>query len=133
MKKGQVETCGGHTFGDVVRDRSPEIQEIARLARALIVGTLPKITEVPWPKEGSAGYGVGQKKMSEHFCYIALQKAHVNVGFLYGVDLPDPSGLLEGSGKLLRHVKLRSVADVRKPALLTLIRKASRHLPKLSS
>ena len=72
------------------------------------------------------------KKMSEHFCYVSPQKAHVNLGFFYGADLPDPSGLLEGTGKLLRHVKLRSPADVRNPALLTLLRKASRHLPKLA-
>ncbi len=47
-----------------------------------------------------AGYGIGPKKMSEHFCYIALNEDYVNFGFNQGADLPDPKGLLEGSGKM---------------------------------
>lgn len=132
MKKGKVETCGGHTFDEVLRGHNPEVRQIAWLARDLILSTLPKMTEVPWPRDGTVGCGVGPKKMSEHFCYVAPQKAHVNVGFFYGVDLPDPKGLLEGTGKRLRHVKLRTAADVRNPVLVALVRKASRHLPKLS-
>ena len=69
--------------------------------------------------------------MSEHFCYLAPRKAHVNIRFFDGVDLDDPAEMLKGTGKRLRHVKLRSVGDLRNPALLTLLRKASRHLPKL--
>ncbi len=131
MKKGKIETWGEHTFDEVVEGHDPEIQRIARLARDLICSTLPKVTEVPWAQEGSAGYGVGPKKMSEHFCYVAPKQAHVNLGFFYGADLDDPTGLLEGTGKRLRHIKLRSVADVKRPALRALVRKASQHLPKL--
>ena len=41
------------------------------------------------------------------FCYVNAFSAHVNVGFFLGAYLPDPQGLLEGSGKFMRHVKLR--------------------------
>lgn len=41
------------------------------------------------------------------FGYVNAFTAHVNVGFFHGATLPDPSGLLEGSGKYMRHVKLR--------------------------
>ena len=41
------------------------------------------------------------------FGYVNAFKAHVNVGFFHGASLPDPAGLLEGSGKYMRHVKLR--------------------------
>ena len=41
------------------------------------------------------------------FGYVNAFKAHVNVGFFHGAALPDPAGLLEGSGKYMRHVKLR--------------------------
>ena len=41
------------------------------------------------------------------FSYVDAFKAHVNVGFFHGASLPDPAGLLEGSGKYMRHVKLR--------------------------
>jgi hypothetical protein len=40
------------------------------------------------------------------FGYINSFKSHVNVGFFYGALLKDPTGLLEGSGKRMRHVKL---------------------------
>lgn len=41
------------------------------------------------------------------FGYVGVYKAHVNVGFFYGAELNDPPGLMEGSGKRMRHVKLR--------------------------
>ena len=41
------------------------------------------------------------------FAYINVFIKHVNVGFFYGVDLPDPAGLLEGTGKRMRHIKLK--------------------------
>ena len=119
------------TFEDVISGTSSEIKEIAYMARALLVEIKPGITEVPWGNQKIAGYGVGPKKMSEHFCYIAPQKNYVNLGFMYGADLPDPEGLLEGSGKLLRHVRIRSRKDLEQPALRKLIEEASVHLPKL--
>lgn len=47
--------------------------------------------------------------------------AHINVGFFRGVDLPDPSGLLEGTGRIMRHVKLRPGAAIDAAALSALI------------
>lgn len=41
------------------------------------------------------------------FGYVNVFTAHVNVGFFHGASLPDPAGLLEGSGRFMRHVKLR--------------------------
>ena len=41
------------------------------------------------------------------FGYVNAFKAHVNVGFFHGAALPDPAGLLEGSGKYMRHVRLK--------------------------
>jgi hypothetical protein len=55
------------------------------------------------------------------FGYVNAFKAHVNVGFFHGATLPDPAGLLEGSGKYMRHVKLRPGADIDYAALGTLI------------
>ncbi len=43
------------------------------------------------------------------FAYVNIFTAHVNVGFFHGASLPDPACLLEGSGKRMRHVKLRLV------------------------
>lgn len=55
------------------------------------------------------------------FAYVNAFKAHVNVGFFRGAELSDPNGLLEGTGKFMRHVKLRHQGDVDATALLKLI------------
>lgn len=60
------------------------------------------------------------------FAYVAAFKAHVNVGFFRGVELAeaDATGLLEGIGKLMRHVKLRPEPEVDERALANLIQAA---------
>jgi hypothetical protein len=58
------------------------------------------------------------------FSYVNAFKAHVNVGFFDGAELPDPAGLLEGSGKHMRHVKLKPGAAINSAALGRLIDEA---------
>lgn len=55
------------------------------------------------------------------FGYVDAFTAHVNVGFFRGAEIADPSGLLEGTGKFMRHVKLRPGRDVDAAALQKLI------------
>ncbi len=55
------------------------------------------------------------------FGYVNAFKAHVNVGFFFGALLKDPAGLLEGTGKRGRHVKLRPGREVDPAALARLI------------
>ena len=55
------------------------------------------------------------------FGYVNTFKNHVNVGFFYGALLEDPAGLLEGSGKRMRHVKLQPGADLDAASLRNLI------------
>lgn len=119
------------TFEQVIAESPEDLQEIARALRALLADVMPGITEVPWSQQKNVGYGVGPKKMSEHFCYIMPHSNYVNLGFMYGADLDDPEGLLEGKGKALRHIKIRTLEDVNKPAIRKLIEAASQHLPKL--
>ena len=58
------------------------------------------------------------------FGYVNAFKAHVNVGFFRGAEIADPDGLLEGTGKFMRHAKLRSEHDVNPAALRKLIETA---------
>jgi hypothetical protein len=55
------------------------------------------------------------------FDYVNAFKAHVNVGFFRGAEIADPEALLEGTGKFMRHVKLRPEGDVDATALTKLI------------
>ena len=55
------------------------------------------------------------------FGYVNSFKSHVNVGFFYGAALADPARLLEGSGKRMRHVKLRPDSEVNDRALSAIV------------
>jgi hypothetical protein len=55
------------------------------------------------------------------FGYVNTFKTHVDVGFFYGAMLEDPAGLLEGSGKRMRHVKLDPSRELNAGALSNLI------------
>ena len=58
------------------------------------------------------------------FGYVNVFTTHVNVGFFQGALLADPAGLLEGSGKRMRHVKLRPGVEVNAAGLRALINAA---------
>jgi hypothetical protein len=55
------------------------------------------------------------------FAYVNAFRAHVNVGFFRGAEIADPEGLLEGTGRFMRHVKLRPGSPVDASALKRLI------------
>jgi len=58
------------------------------------------------------------------FAYVNVFTAHVNVGFFQGSALPDPARLLQGTGKFMRHVKLKPGAALNDAALTSLIHAA---------
>jgi hypothetical protein len=62
------------------------------------------------------------------FGYVNAFTSHVNIGFFYGAALDDPAGLLEGTGKRMRHVKLRRGQQVCAAALSELIGTAYRDI-----
>jgi hypothetical protein len=55
------------------------------------------------------------------FAYVNVFTSHVNVGFFQGASLPDPAGLLQGTGRFMRHVKLRPGSNTNDAALHRLI------------
>ena len=117
-----VDTHGD--FEEAITESAPHAQKLARLIRELIADVYPPAVEVPWPSQQTIGYGVGPKKMSEHFCYIGAHPNHVNLGFNYGAELPDRDRQLEGSGKRFRHMKFHRAEDVKRPALRRLLEAA---------
>jgi hypothetical protein len=118
-------------FEEIVSQTSTEVENLVRRAQALIEEIMPEVVKVAWPTQNIIGYGVGPKKMSEQFCYIAVFKERINLGFYYGADLADPDHLLEGSGQMMRHIKISRPEQLENPAVRDLIQAASQHLPKL--
>ena len=111
-------------FEDVLTAAKPNLRPICEAIRSRIASLHREFVLVVWPKQKIASFGVGKKKMTEHYAYIAVQRSHVNLGFYHGTSLADPTGVLEGTGRKLRHVKLNDVASANNAAVTALLSQA---------
>lgn len=109
-------------FELAIKSFSDEIKDIARETRKLIYKVLPETVEVVWVQQKNTGFGTGIKKKTEHFCWLMPASKHVNLGFNYGAELPDPKNLLEGTGKLFRHIKIKTVSQLKDKDLIELLK-----------
>ncbi len=85
--------------------------------------TLPDPIEMVDRPAKIIGYGFGRGYV-DLICTIMPTKSGVNLGIARGARLPDPTGLMEGTGKLHRHVKLASLADLKRPGIKLLLKAA---------
>jgi len=113
------------SFDDLMSELSPgtapAVEPIARKLREIILDGFPEAVEVVRLGDGAASYGVGPRKMSESHVYVMPQAEYVNLGFYHGAGLPDPDGLLQGTGAKMRHIKVRSVDEVGSLAVRALV------------
>jgi len=100
-----------------------EVRSLALAARSFVFKMIPDISEQVDAKARIIGYGYGPK-YADMVCMLMPTKAGVNLGIAYAMELPDPAKLLEGTGKLHRHVKLKSKADLETAALKSLLKAA---------
>ena len=112
------------TFDELLAGVEPDLAAIARRLRGIIRAVDANAVETVRLGDNAATYGVGPKKMTDGYAYIMPMRAYVNLGFYQGALLKDPEGLLEGTGKGLRHVKIRSLAESNRPAIRALLKTA---------
>lgn len=109
------------SFEDLLEITKEPMRPVAAALRSMVLSVHPDAVEVVRLGDRAATYGVGPKKMSEGHTYVLPYDSWVNLGFYRATDLPDPHGLLEGSGAKMRHVKVRSVDEAAHPALRELV------------
>ena len=97
------------------------IQAIERALRETIRAEIPDAVEHVDFGNKLIAFGRSMKMRGLLFAIIA-HAAHVNLQLADGAELPDPDGLIEGTGKRIRHVKIRSVEAASAPPLLAIIR-----------
>ena len=102
---------------------SPEVAALVTAVDDLVHRVDPDVVRVVWPHQRTIGYGVGPKKMSEHYAYVTVHERHVNLGCNYGARLDD-GGLLEGTGKSMRKMTVRSTDALDDPRVVPLLRAA---------
>ena len=112
------------TFEELLEGRPDNLIAICIRLKEIILDVHPDAVEVVRLGYNAASYGVGSGKMSESHTYITPHKNYVNLGFYFGALLDDPTGILEGTGKKLRHIKVRTLEDANNPALRSLIEAA---------
>lgn len=98
-----------------VQRKNGNLKHVANALRKLVKKTLPKSSEAinPW--------GVPTFDFNGPICYMMVGKNHVTLGFTRGTSLADGGELLEGTGKNLRHVKLKEVEQLRDANLRQLL------------
>jgi hypothetical protein len=91
------------------------ISDLALALREIILEEAPDASESIYQVYTVAIWFGFSEKMKDMFCYLATNARHVNLGFPRGATLPDPSHVLEGDGKTMRHIKFGRVEDLERP------------------
>jgi hypothetical protein len=103
-----------------VENKAAKLAPVAESLRRLMKSV------VPGAKESVNPWRIPTFESNGPMCFFMVGKNHVTFGFLRGTALADPAGLLEGTGKSLRHVKVRTIEDLKKLELKRLILAAVR-------
>jgi hypothetical protein len=108
---------------EVLESYSSDVQVLADKARRLLLKLLSEAEETVDPTASvlSYGYGPGYRGM---ICTLLLSKSGVKIGFVNGADLPDPTRLLEGSGKKHKYIQLNTASDLDRSGVKQLVEAA---------
>jgi hypothetical protein len=101
----------------------PPIAELARGVCALVLQLLP--SAVITVHNGDIGFGTAPGYKGLKFV-VSPHSGHVTLGITRGAGLPDPAGLMEGKGRVHRHIKIRTDGELERPALRELMAAAAR-------
>ena len=107
-----------------LREQPDELADISRAWFDVMRGCGDDVRELIHDDQPTACVG------DAAFAYVDAFTAHVNVGFFQGADLDDPAGLLEGTGKFMRHVKIKPGRPVNEAAVSALIETAYENMKR---
>ncbi|MEO0971617.1 MAG: hypothetical protein AAFX85_00880 [Pseudomonadota bacterium] len=101
------------------------VQRAALEARATLLTHAPTCWELLYSTRVVSTAFSLTPELRDGFCHVAVYSHHVNLGFNRGAELSDPEHWLQGTGKVIRHVRLdKSLERLRDPYLATLIEAA---------
>ena len=101
------------------------IQKLALQLRALVLEEMAPCHENIYDAYSAVAIGYGPSdRLSDGICHIAVYTHHVNLGFNQGASLDDPKGVLEGAGKQIRHLTIKSPDDLARPEIRSFLKRA---------
>jgi hypothetical protein len=94
----------------------PHVARLALAMREVVLEEAPQAVESFFKAYAvSIGFSFTGKPLKDGFCHIVTYSSYVNLGFNRGALLPDPNGVLAGTGKLIRHITIHNENDVNRP------------------
>ena len=99
-------------FDQILAGRAPEVVAIAHALRDTVKAAMPDAVEQVDPGDGLLAIGTDRTMKGLMFAIIPY-RSHVNLQLADGAVLPNPDDLIEGTGKRVRHVKVRTVEAAR--------------------
>ena len=101
------------------------IQELALKIRSVVLDELAPCYENIYDAYNAVAISYGSSdRLRDAICHVAVYAKHVNLGFNRGATLDDPEGFLKGSGKAIRHMTIKSVADLERPEIRAYLQRA---------
>jgi hypothetical protein len=102
-----------------------EIRELALELRALVLEEMAPCYENIYDAYSAVAIGYGASdRLRDGIFHIAVYSKHVNLGFNDGAALADPKGILEGTGNQIRHISIKTPADLARPEIRAYIKRA---------
>jgi len=103
----------------------PQVSNLALALREVVLEEAPEAMESLVNGYAVAiGFSFTGRPMKDGFCHVVTYRTHVNLGFNRGAQLADPDGVLEGSGKSIRHIRIRNHEDLDRPLIRRFVRAA---------
>ena len=101
------------------------VAKLALAVRALVLDEGPDATELIYDAYNAVATGYSfTGRPSDAFVHIAVYARWVNLGFHRGSELDDPAGVLQGAGRLVRHIRIAEPADLQKPGVRAFVKAA---------
>jgi hypothetical protein len=117
VQKAKPKPESADNYFELITDA--ELLELALAVRNLIKRTLPGVSEcVKWDLPFYTYHG--------NLCYLNMRKGHLELGFYRGIHLSNSSGLLQGNGKLIRHIILHPRNDLPQAGIVETLLEASK-------
>src|SRR6266550_4047710 len=103
----------------------PAIQGLAIRLRELVLHEMAPCHENIYDAYSAVAIGYGwSERLKDGVFHLAVYTNHVNLGFNFGATLPDPLGILQGNGKQIRHLTIKTPAEIARAAVRSYVRRA---------
>ena len=111
-------------FFNLLKYKDQELVDLYIALRTFVLSHYSESVELLYHTHALTSVYSVSEKMGDGFCMIPIYTAHLNLGFHKGTLLDDPHKLLQGTGKLIRHIPITNKKDYRNPKVKKLVKAA---------